>query len=171
MKIPEARERAESESLDILVDLGRVCLSKRRIHAAGGSKSCVVDDVEEVVLFVVTAAAADLLLAGTAALEDSMAVIIDAAATAAEAAIDCCSVVEEEGAAGAEAEAAAVVSMVVSRDRRKLSFCWIFIFCFFHRGRKRVPVGLRKDFPSRLSTPLSLSFLTRELVLSPSISF
>ena len=109
MKIPEARESAESESLDMLVDLGRVCLSRRRMHAAGGSKSCVV-----VVLFV--AAAADLLLAGgAAALEDSttavdslllLSVTVSAAAEE-EAAVDCCSVVEESAAA------AVVVSMVV----------------------------------------------------------
>jgi len=39
MKMPDARDRAESESLDMLVDFGRVCLRRRRMHAAGGSKS------------------------------------------------------------------------------------------------------------------------------------
>lgn len=46
MKIPEARERADRESLEMLVDFGRVCLRRRRMQAAGGSKS---DDEEEVV--------------------------------------------------------------------------------------------------------------------------
>jgi hypothetical protein len=143
MKIPEARERAESESLDMLVDLGRVCLSRRRMHAAGGSKSCVV---EEVVLLFDAAAAADLLLAGAAALEDSTAAVkflaaavIVASAAIAEAAVDCCSVVEEEGAAEAEA-AVVVVSMVVLflRDAG-----------FFHGAEKGFQIGLRKDFSSR----------------------
>ena len=44
MKMPEARERAERESLEMLVDFGRVCLRRRRMQAAGGSKS----DEEEV---------------------------------------------------------------------------------------------------------------------------
>ena len=148
MKIPEARERAESESLDMLVDLGRVCLSRRRMHAAGGSKSCDVEEVEEVVLlFDAAAAAVDLLLlAGATALEDSTAVkflaaavIIVASAAIAEAAVDCCSVVEEEGAAEAEA-AVVVVSMVVLflRDAG-----------FFHGAEKGFQIGLRKDFSSR----------------------
>ncbi len=90
--MPEARESAESESLDMLVDLGRVCLSRRRMHAAGGSKSCDVD-VEEVVLFD-AAAAVDLLLAG-ATLEDSTAAVeflaaaVIVASSAEEAAFDC----------------------------------------------------------------------------------
>ena len=49
----------------MLVDLGRVCLSRRRMQAAGGSKSCVV----VLLLF----DAADLMPAGAAALEDSTA--------------------------------------------------------------------------------------------------
>ena len=119
MNMPEARESAESESLDMLVDLGRVCLSRRRMHAAGGSKSCVV-----VVLFV--AAAADLLLAGgAAALEDSttavdsllLSVTVSAVAAEEEAAIDCCSVVEEGAAA------AVVVSMVVFIT--PIYLCWL----------------------------------------------
>jgi len=46
MKIPEARERALRESLEMLVDLGRVCLRRRRMQAAGGSKSEEVVEVE-----------------------------------------------------------------------------------------------------------------------------
>ncbi len=48
IKIPEARERAERESLEMLVDFGRVCLRRRRMQAAGGSKS--EEEVEVVVL-------------------------------------------------------------------------------------------------------------------------
>ncbi len=47
MNIPEARERADSESLEMLVDFGRVCLRRRRMQAAGGSKS---DDDDVVVV-------------------------------------------------------------------------------------------------------------------------
>ena len=54
MKIPEARERALSESLEMLVDFGRVCLRRRRMQAAGGSKS----EEFEAGCFVAAAAAA-----------------------------------------------------------------------------------------------------------------
>ena len=39
MKMPEAREKAEEASLATLVDLGRACLRRRRMQAAGGSNS------------------------------------------------------------------------------------------------------------------------------------
>lgn len=50
MKIPEARERADRESLEMLVDLGRVCLRRRRMQAAGGSKSDEDDVVVELLV-------------------------------------------------------------------------------------------------------------------------
>lgn len=42
MKIPDAREMADKESLDTLVDFGKHCLSSRRMQAAGGSNSMLV---------------------------------------------------------------------------------------------------------------------------------
>mmetsp|Transcript_28304 Transcript_28304/g.40453 ORF Transcript_28304/g.40453 Transcript_28304/m.40453 type:complete len:128 (+) Transcript_28304:565-948(+) len=51
IKIPEARERADRESLEMLVDFGRVCLRRRRMQAAGGSKS--EEEEEEVEVLVV----------------------------------------------------------------------------------------------------------------------
>jgi len=50
IKIPEARERADRESLEMLVDFGRVCLRRRRMQAAGGSKSEEEEEVEVLVV-------------------------------------------------------------------------------------------------------------------------
>lgn len=69
--MPEARDRAERESLEMLVDLGNVCLRRRRMQAAGGSKS------EEVVVVLVVVVL-DLVGGAVAAVSVS---------------VDCCSVV------------------------------------------------------------------------------
>ena len=61
MNIPEARERADRESLDMLVDFGRVCFRRRRMQAAGGSKSALElleVDVEDLLVDGLVAAAA-----------------------------------------------------------------------------------------------------------------
>ena len=44
---------AQSESLDTFVDLGNVCFSRRRIHAAGGSNSVLLLVVVVVVVVAV----------------------------------------------------------------------------------------------------------------------
>ena len=82
MKIPEARERAERESLDILVDFGRVCFRRRRMQAAGGSKSAELELLFEVVVDVnVEVLLVDDGLVAAAAV-DGCSVVVVAAATA-----------------------------------------------------------------------------------------
>ena len=77
MNIPEARERALRESLEMLVDFGRVCLRRRRMQAAGGSKSLELGaDFEGVVVAVVVVV---------------VVVVVGAAAVAVAAADGCCS--------------------------------------------------------------------------------
>lgn len=81
MNIPEARERADSESLEMLVDFGRVCLRRRRMQAAGGSKS---DDDDVVVVLL------DLLPVGAGG--GAVAVAVSSANCSVVAVVGCSSV-------------------------------------------------------------------------------
>ena len=83
MKIPADRDRAERESLEMLVDLGRVCLRRRRMQAAGGSKSEV-----EVVEVVLDLEEGDLLVAAGGC--SVVVVVVVVAATASAAVVGCC---------------------------------------------------------------------------------
>ena len=88
MNIPEARERALRESLEMLVDFGRVCLRRRRMQAAGGSKSLelgadfagVVVAVVVVVVVVVVGAAAVAAADGCCSAATPAAAVVVAAA-------------------------------------------------------------------------------------------
>jgi len=83
MNIPEARERADSESLEMLVDFGRVCLRRRRMQAAGGSKS---DDDDVVVVLL------DLLPVGAGGGAVAVAAAVSSANCSVVAVVGCSSV-------------------------------------------------------------------------------
>lgn len=74
-KMPDAREMAATESLDMFVDLGREALRRRRMQAAGGSNSMLADGVLD---DVVGAAVAFL---GSVGVADSLS-LVDCSASA-----------------------------------------------------------------------------------------
>ena len=76
-KMPDAREMAATESLDMFVDLGREALRRRRMQAAGGSNSMLADGV----LDDVVGAAVAFLGSVSAGVADSLS-LVDCSASA-----------------------------------------------------------------------------------------